>query len=89
MVKNTAERKHSMLTRQATQSRTIQKTKRAPTQVTKAKQTLYKKQRTTLPSSRFTDENNENFRANGLDYESLEYADYYCGDEYTSSQSKI
>ena len=89
MGKNPAERKHSMLTRQATQSRTIQKTKRVATKVTKPKQTVYKKQRITIPSSRFNDENNENFAANGLDYESLEYADYECGDEYTSSQSKI
>ena len=67
----------------------FKKTKRVPTKVSKPKQMAYKKQRGTIPSSRFNDENNENFTANGLDYESLEYADYECGDEYTSSQSKI
>ena len=92
MGKNPTERKHSMLTRQTTQSRAIQKTKRVATKPTnnKQKQILRgNKQRLSLQSSRFDDANNENYTANGLDYESIDFADYYCGDEYASSQSII
>ena len=92
MGKNPTE--HSMLTRQTTQSRAIQKTKRVPRKMTNNKQASYKnsrgnKKRLSLQSSCFHDENNENFTANGLDYESIEFSDYDCGDEYTSSQSII